>query len=162
MDEVEAEVLAIQALLDDDDATEALEWLSPLNDALETPVASFEVTPLASGGDNPPPAASPITDSSQRAADEQAEPLSDTKQPHTKPSDPNRSRNERRLELIHLRRQAVELETRLGQLKRQEEGRRATAGATGDNTRPLASRLLVEDLNCAQRSEESWEENARE
>lgn len=106
MDDVELEALALAALPGErSDAVTDLEWPSSLSDVCDLSTA-FSV---GCGGS--------VSSSSglTTAARSQLHPAS--KRRRTKQKDPNRARNERRLELAHLRQQAEELEGRLGMLK---------------------------------------------
>lgn len=163
MDKEESEAAAIRSLLDGYDATETLEWLPPLDSALEIPVLGAEELQLAPGDNNPPPALPFVSVPARRSdIDEHEKPLSDAGRLRAKQTDPNRARNERRLELIHLRRQAAELENHLGKLNRVDAATWSSRSTAGD-VRPSQSILCVADgLYPYQRSVELWEELARD
>jgi hypothetical protein len=136
-----AEAFAIRALLDDVDVTDALEELTSLRGDLEGPDAS--------GGVVPPAVASPL-----RMVQGHRVPLSDAAQHQARRPDPNRARNKRRLELIHLRRQAAELEAHLDQLRRQQQ-------ASSESSSRVASPALTRH-DHDERSEDSWESISHE
>lgn len=99
MDDDELEAIALGSLLDDrDEHITDLEWPSPLSDPPDLPALSID------DGNALPTTTALAT-------------LPAGKRQRTKQRDPNRARNERRLELVHLRQQAEELESRLVELK---------------------------------------------
>lgn len=154
------EARAIRSLLDDYDASGALEWLPPLaDDALEAAVAGVEVAQFASDSDSLASEAASTTNRRPAARSR----LSGAK-PRAKQKFPNKARDERRLELIHLRRQADELESHLDEL-RTEDARRwssSLAIATTSAKSPRASLCYADGVLLSQRPVEIWEELARE
>jgi hypothetical protein len=153
------EARAIRSLLADYDASGALEWLPPLaGDALEAAVAGVEVAQFASDSDSLTSEATPTADRSPSSR-----PRPSGAKPRAKQKDPNKARNERRLELIHLRRQADELESHLDGLRRDDAQRWSSlAIATTSVKCPRASLCCADGILLSQRPIEVWEELARE
>lgn len=156
--EEEAEALALRSLLDEYEAIEVLGCLSPLGDSLEPLGNGAAERQLASDGDN---AAARVTTSSPDDAAKRA----NSTRPSTKRADSNRARNERRFEVVHLRRQASELEGQLEEIRHKEKRRwRPLAIDTGgvypgreslQLTHPSVPRLVP-------RPDETWMEAAEE
>jgi hypothetical protein len=106
MDDVELEALALAALPGErNDSVMDLEWPSSLGNMSDISTA-FSV---GCGGS--------VSSSSTLTTAARSRLHSTSKRRRIKQRDPNRARNERRLELLHLRQQAEELEERLGRLK---------------------------------------------
>lgn len=150
----EVEALALRSLLDDYDAPEAFECLSPLGGALETRADGAEAAQLALDGDNPVSIAT--ADSARRA---------DTALLRAKRADSNRARNERRFEVIHLRRQVGELESHLEEIQHKEQRRWRPLGipdgtkCTSTSSRP---RLRISASCSPRHAEQAWKETAEE
>lgn len=118
MDGDEEEALAIGALLDEYDDLETLEWLPLLDDALATTVGDSEASRLASD------------DCRQRDATASSSAPGGTNGSarEKRRRDPNRARNARRLELLHLRMQVSKLKSHLDAVRHTEQRHSSQVG----------------------------------
>jgi len=136
MDDEEEEALTIGSLLDDYDDLETLEWLPLLDDALATTVGDTEAPRLAS------------SDFKQRDAAATGSALEGTNRNarEKRRRDPNRARNARRLELLHLRMQVAKLKSHLDAVRHAEQ-RHPSHNPVGKRLQPIGR---------------SWEDEAKQ
>lgn len=150
------EALAIGSLLGDDDA---LAWLSRLDDVPEVPIEGGGSTVLASDTDSASDLLSTTDDIVARHR--QPTPASGARRAGAKQAEPNKARSERRLELVHLRRQAAELQRHLDGL-RSDGGRASGSMVLASDAHDMQTSLRVVDrLYPCERSATPWEELAR-
>lgn len=141
---------AIRSLLDDIGATEAPpQWLSLRDAELET----SEPSAGAVRGASPLPASS--TTVSDTAI---SNPRGRTKgaRPRAKQKDPNRARREQRIELLHLRRQAAELERHFSNMRSGGAGPCISLPLVGSLARPRPTLRIVENLYPTASPRNTW------
>lgn len=136
--------------LDDCEELAGFEWLSPLREPLDASALRFEPLDLALGDAR---AASAKSDGATPESAARA------KQRRAKASfDSNRARTERRLELLHLRQQAGELERHLSILRRKEQRRQSKSKSAA----PRAIGTSADDSGIAAAlAARSWRQTAR-
>jgi hypothetical protein len=150
------EALAIGSLLGDEDA---LAWLSRMDGVPDVSFVGGDSAVLASDTGSSS-GVLPTTDAIV-ARQRQTTPRSGAGRDRARQAEPNKARSERRLELVHLRRQAVELQRHLDGLRSEGGSEGGSLVLTSDALDTLVSLRVVNRLYPCEHPTTPWEELAR-